>query len=76
MHGNAWQWCEDTYLKEYEELKAVDPFFSEGVARVARGGSWLEGPAHLRSARRIGYQAEERFSNTGFRAAVILPLVK
>ena len=57
MHGNVWEWCEDT----------------EGSFRVDRGGSWGLDPRYCRSALRNDFSPSFRFSDLGFRVAVVQP---
>ena len=71
MHGNVWEWCEDSWNQSYlgapntgEALPAAD-----GAGRVRRGGSWDVGPQRCRSAARFRGDAAQRGSNTGFRLA-------
>ena len=55
MHGNVWEWCWDIYAPDSYVDFDVDPSgASQGFARVARGGSWLNHARHCRSAYR-GY---------------------
>lgn len=50
MHGNVWQWCQDSY-GAYPEKDVVDPQGPDaGTHRVMRGGAWGIYPDHLRSA--------------------------
>jgi formylglycine-generating enzyme required for sulfatase activity len=73
MHGNAWQWCADSYSENfYVESSVDDPICSYGSVpyRVAlRGGSWHDGPSSARSATRDGDVPGDRFGHTGFRVA-------
>jgi formylglycine-generating enzyme required for sulfatase activity len=60
MHGNVAEWCLDLYdPKFYAQVPsgAVGPVLlpdDRWYPRVARGGSWDDGPAKLRSAARRG----------------------
>jgi formylglycine-generating enzyme required for sulfatase activity len=66
MHGNVAEWCLDQYdPAAYKRLPldkpAVRPVIIPGPARfphVARGGSWQDGPAQLRSAARRGSEED------------------
>jgi formylglycine-generating enzyme required for sulfatase activity len=71
MHGNVWEWVEDCYEDNYNNVP------SNGTAntgpnsckRVSRGGSWNSKPWVLRSANRSGYSTDYRVNNFGFRIA-------
>jgi formylglycine-generating enzyme required for sulfatase activity len=55
MHGNVREWCRDWYdAGFYANAPTADPTgpSNEGLYRVIRGGSWLDGPALCRSANR------------------------
>ena len=71
MHGNVWEWCEDTWHPNYEgalkdgsEWKGGDASF-----RVLRGGSWINSPRGLRSAFRFRFSPDGRGISVGFRVA-------
>jgi formylglycine-generating enzyme required for sulfatase activity len=54
MHGNVWEWCEDTWHKDYNGNPPTDGSVWWGgntLFRVLRGGSWLRAPLHSTSAR-------------------------
>ena len=73
MHGNAWQWCQDLYRKDYENLSVTDPENkTEGMERVLRGGSLLEYPKNCRSANRNNTSPDLRGYDVGFRVVVSL----
>ncbi|HYT87301.1 MAG TPA: SUMF1/EgtB/PvdO family nonheme iron enzyme [Gemmataceae bacterium] len=62
MHGNVAEWCIDQYVKdEYKKfpfdkpsLAPVELPSAKRYPHVARGGSWADKPANLRSAARRG----------------------
>jgi formylglycine-generating enzyme required for sulfatase activity len=74
MHGNVWEWVEDAWHDSYTGAPAdgtAHEASSDGK-RVLRGGSWLNGPRGLRSARRHGASPNFRRSDIGFRLAMTL----
>ena len=71
VHGNVWEWVEDCWCPHFLSAP-VDGSARSGPPtskRVLRGGSWLNGPRGLRSARR--HAAESNFcrSDVGLRVA-------
>lgn len=76
MHGNVWEWCLDNYGPSATPPRAGDGMRHEpeGAAdRVARGGSWYDGPTVARSAYRLGCRPGFRLNDIGFRPALIEP---
>lgn len=69
MHGNVWEWCQDTWHPNYDGAP------SDGSAweidgsheRVLRGGSWYYFPRLCRSVYRFWWVPDERFKSFGFR---------
>ncbi|MCX7109178.1 MAG: formylglycine-generating enzyme family protein, partial [Proteobacteria bacterium] len=59
MVGNVWEWC----LNEYDR---------RGIARVVRGGAWLDDRGFARCAVRSRSQPDDRDHNGGFRVVVVL----
>jgi len=58
MHGNVWQWCDDTFKADNGTLQ-----------RVVRGGAWYGASGDCRAARRFSYAPSTRWNATGFRLA-------
>jgi formylglycine-generating enzyme required for sulfatase activity len=73
MHGNIWEWCNDSY-GEYPKGAVSDPTGSrEGSIRVIRGGGWGDVAASCRSADRDGNGPSFRIFCNGFRVALSSP---
>ena len=67
MHGNVYEWCEDT-CTDYPEGEVVDPLVREGcTCRVMRSGCWCFGARYCRSANRIRSNPSNIDGYTGFR---------
>jgi formylglycine-generating enzyme required for sulfatase activity len=71
MHGNVWEWCEDSWHDDYEGAPDDGSVWQGGEEslRVLRGGSWVDDPRFLRSACRFGDLPRNRNVNVGFRVA-------
>jgi uncharacterized protein (TIGR02996 family) len=54
LHGNVWEWCQDSY-GPYPRGHQEDPLFPPGArgSCVLRGGSWCDTPWYCRSASRL-----------------------
>ncbi|MCA9051990.1 MAG: SUMF1/EgtB/PvdO family nonheme iron enzyme [Planctomycetaceae bacterium] len=72
MHGNVAEWCMDWYDRQLSEGENPQGNRS-GTVRVARGGSFGDSAAQLRSAYRDAHAADFRDPGLGFR--VILTIV-
>jgi formylglycine-generating enzyme required for sulfatase activity len=72
MHGNVWEWVEDSWHGTYDGaptdgsawLQGGDPSY-----RVTRGGSWRNDPELVRAAIRAKRITGVRFDTLGFRVA-------
>jgi formylglycine-generating enzyme required for sulfatase activity len=72
MHGNVFEWVEDSWHNSYEGaptdgLRWVED--ADASIRVVRGGSWYSDPQNLRAADRLGFPTDLRLNNIGFRLA-------
>jgi formylglycine-generating enzyme required for sulfatase activity len=54
VHGNVWEWCEDTWHVNYEGAPTDGSAWISDTAsgRVFRGGSWNDRPSNSRAAQR------------------------
>ncbi len=69
MHGNVWEWCEDSYCP-YDGA-AVDPVGAcASPFKVIRGGSWYFDADSARSALRYKHRPEDRGPSLGFRVVL------
>jgi formylglycine-generating enzyme required for sulfatase activity len=72
MHGNVWEWVEDSWHENYDGaptdgsawLRDGDPSY-----RVIRGGAWRNETEHVRAAVRFRRNISVRFDTLGFRVA-------
>ena len=72
MLGNAREWVEDCWHRDYGDALADGSAWTDGGTcelRVLRGGSWLDGPGGVRSSTRDRATTGIRFSANGFRVA-------
>ncbi len=71
MHGNVWEWCEDTWHDSYEGAPTDGSAWVEAdsALRVVRGGSWYGDARRCRSACRLGGAPSGRSGYLGFRVA-------
>ncbi len=66
MHGNAMEWCLDSYSEQ--PMGGTNPLmFLSHSARVIRGGSWSKWPSQCRSAFRSAVSEEFWETDLGFR---------
>ncbi len=80
VHGNVWEWCEDTWHDNYKGAPTDGSAWlpkranrgrqsNQSSSRVVRGGAWSSDPGDLRSARRNWLTTEVHGSLLGFRLA-------
>lgn len=64
LAGNVWEWC----LNEYDHPATIQ-IGGEG-SRALRGGSWLDFPGDLRTAKREEFSPDDRDGDIGFRVVL------
>ncbi len=72
MHGNAWEWVQDTWHVNYQGAPSDGSAWVDGgdqARRVLRGGAWINYPGNLRSANRFRNEPGYRDNYTGLRIA-------
>jgi formylglycine-generating enzyme required for sulfatase activity len=74
MHGNAMEWCLDTY-GPYPTGPVTDPLVAGGATRVLRGGAWSDISYVCRSAYRLYGTPNNSFDFVGFRVVLAPVLV-
>ncbi|MGF1936657.1 MAG: caspase, EACC1-associated type [Nostoc sp. ChiQUE02] len=70
MHGNVWEWCQDTWHDSYKEAPTDGSAWidNDNKYQVLRGGSWFNTPGSCRSASRVNYYSRDNLiGNIGFR---------
>ena len=68
--GNVWEWCAGSYGPPPTGELVTDPIQRTGALRVARGGSWGDGLASCRLARRLALAPEISSGYLGFRIVI------
>ncbi|MDZ7958768.1 MAG: SUMF1/EgtB/PvdO family nonheme iron enzyme [Aulosira sp. DedQUE10] len=71
MHGNTWEWCQDSWHKNYKGAPADGSvWMSDNHTRLLRGGSWNINPWNCRSAVRNCNARDNKYTNVGFRVVL------
>jgi eukaryotic-like serine/threonine-protein kinase len=76
MHGNVYEWCEDTYHESYRGAPIDGSAWMSGGdnrLRILRSGSWLNDPWYCRSASRHWYNSDNQSNDLGFRVVCLSP---
>lgn len=74
MHGNVWEWVQDSYRANYQDAPADGSAVqSNSAVRVLRGGCWDFSEKFSRSASRNWNRPDTRNKYSGFRVARTLP---
>jgi formylglycine-generating enzyme required for sulfatase activity len=71
MHGNVWEWTEDSWHNGYEGAPTDGSAWLEGDQdyRAIRGGSWHNEAELVRAAVRVARHRKVQFDTLGFRVA-------
>lgn len=71
MSGNVWQWTNDWYAEHYYEVspRKNPKGPKRGRNKTVRAGSWINIPAVIHSASRVGYDPLNRIYDIGIRCA-------
>jgi formylglycine-generating enzyme required for sulfatase activity len=72
MHGNVWEWVEDSWHENYDVAPTDGSAWLLGGDlnyRIVRGGSWRNESEHVRAAARFKRNVNVRFDTLGFRIA-------
>jgi len=72
MHGNVWEWVEDSWHENYNGAPTDESaWLRDGNPsyRVIRGGAWRNETEHVRAAARFRRHVHVRFDTLGFRVA-------
>lgn len=68
MHGNVWEWCQNSWFDYVDNVKEpIGP--ASGQGRVLRGGSWFDQTAYSRCAFRHRLPPIARNHDLGLRVA-------
>lgn len=69
IHGNVWEWCEDSWHDNYEgtPTDGVAGISLNGRYRALRGGSWYNVPSYCRVAKRNYHDRAGIANDFGFR---------
>ncbi|MGB9164126.1 MAG: formylglycine-generating enzyme family protein, partial [Rhodomicrobium sp.] len=69
IHGNVWEWCEDSWNDTYNHAPSNGSACTtgDGSVHVLRGGSWSNPPQYLRASFRVRNGVGLRGYNAGFR---------
>ncbi len=69
MHGNVWEWCQDTWHDNYNGVPTDGSAWIDNnhLCRLMRGGSWVVPPECCRSAYRLLNIPDNNYDDNGFR---------
>lgn len=69
MHGNIWEWCQDTWHDSYKGAPSDgSAWIGNNLEQILRGGSWFDDPRNCRSAYRYNLTRDDLYYDTfGFR---------
>jgi formylglycine-generating enzyme required for sulfatase activity len=77
MHGNVWEWCQDTWHENYNGAPTDGSAWideNNQYVMILRGGCWYYNPSNCRSASRNYDIPGSDYNNIGFRVVCELPM--
>ncbi len=74
MHGNVWEWCQDTWHSNYNGAPTDGSAWidNKNRSRLLRGGSWVANSWVCRSAGRDSYNPGAVGNPVGFRVCAVV----
>ena len=74
MHGNVWEWCQDNWNNNYENLPSDGKAYLSGkdTIKIIRGGCWFRDYRYCRSAYRGKYEPNGASHSGGFRVVCVI----
>ena len=69
MHGNVWEWCQDSDGALFTEESTDPDGESTGKSRILRGGSWDSFANSPQLTSRLSFPSDARLKINGFRLA-------
>jgi formylglycine-generating enzyme required for sulfatase activity len=72
MHGNVYEWCEDSWHDNYNGAPTDGTAWIDNGTeyKLLRGGSWAYNPRDCRSANRYNSTRDNQYNNLGFRLSL------
>jgi formylglycine-generating enzyme required for sulfatase activity len=72
MHGNVWEWCQDSYRDNYEGAPTNGAAYvsTEFDSHVYRGGGFRNAERFTHASSRAGLDDEDQSDNVGFRVVM------
>ncbi|MDJ0738061.1 MAG: bifunctional serine/threonine-protein kinase/formylglycine-generating enzyme family protein [Nostocaceae cyanobacterium] len=73
MHGNVWEWCQDTWHNNYNGAPEDGSAWidNDNRYRVLRGGSWISDCQYCRCANRYSFYPSVIHTDVGFRVCAV-----
>jgi len=71
MAGNLQEWVDDWFKQDLTDAAVTAPWISDstGGRKLVRGGSYMQGPAYMRAAKRDANDPKYKIKRIGFRPA-------
>jgi len=72
IHGNVWEWCEDSWENNYQTPRTQSAHENSSENKLLRGGSWGDVAEDCRSSCRVSDSDWNNDNYSGFRLALFL----